>query len=80
MCTTSIRCSRDRESTIPINSDSSSSIEDDDDMEVIDISNSNKFDINNHPNQNSVIDCDTNIKSVNIDVDQTSLEGADFLS
>ena len=62
-----------------INLYSSLSIEDASDIEVIDVSDSNKFDIDDHLNQSSVNDCDTNMKSVNMDVDQTSLEGANFL-
>ena len=47
---------------------------------MIDFSDSNKFDINNHLNQSSANDCDTNMKSVKMDVSQTLFEDADFLS
>ena len=47
---------------------------------MIDDPDSNKFDIANHSNQNSVDDCATNLKSVNMDDNQIPLEGVYFLS
>lgn len=63
-----------------INSQSSPSVEESSDIQVMDISDSDKIDIDNHPNQNYIIDCDTNLKSVNMDDNQIPLEGADFSS
>ena len=60
-------CCKKGNPDIYINFHLSSSIEKSSDIQVIDTSDSNKFDIDNHPNQNSVNDCDTNLKSVNMD-------------
>ena len=65
---------------ITINSDSSSSIADDDYVEVIDVSDSKKLESDESSIQKSVTDCDSNLPSENIDENQIPLVGSDFLS